>query len=158
MKKIPLTQGKFAIVDDEDYDFLNQWKWQYSCGGYAIRTDRVQGKRTILMHRVILERMGFTDFEECDHINQHRCDNSRPNLRPATRGQNRRNKSKQSSNISGYIGVGWCRDKLKWRARITVNGKQKHLGLFKNIEDAVQARDKAAKKYHGEFAALNKEK
>lgn len=159
-KKIPLTQGKFAIVDDEDCEFLNQWKWSYASKGYAVRTDYTAGarnKRTILMHRVILERMGFKNFEECDHINQHRCGNTRSNLRPATRGQNRCNKSKQSSNTSGYTGVYWYKQQKKWRARVSVNGKSKHLGYFDDIEEAVQARDKAAKKHHGEFAVLNKE-
>ena len=153
-KKISLTQGKFAIVDDEDYEFLMQWKWYYN-NGYAVRMSPGPRRGLIYMHRMILERMGFKDFENSDHVNQHRCDNSRSNLRPATRGQNRRNKSKQSTNTSGYTGVCWYKQQKKWRARVSVNGKSKHLGYFDDIEEAVQVRDEAAKKYPGEFANLN---
>jgi hypothetical protein len=152
MKKIPLSQGKFAIVDDEDCEFLNQWKWYYH-QGYAVR--HVSYGPTILMHRVILERMGFKDFEDSDHINRNGIDNRRSNLRPSTHRQNLCNFGRRSNNTSGYIGVHWRKDCRKWRARINIDGKQMCLGFFTDIEDAVQARDKAAKKHHGEFAVLN---
>jgi hypothetical protein len=155
MKKIPLSQGKFAIVDDEDYDYVMQWKWHCSARGYAVRNGPRPRQGLILMHRVILERKGFKDFAECDHVNHDRLDNSRSNLRPATHCQNQRNKSKLRNNTSGRIGVGWHSQAEKWRAYIDVNGKFKHLGLFDDIGEAVQARDKAAKKYYGEFANLN---
>lgn len=154
-KKIPLTQGKFALVDDEDHEFLNQWKWSY-CNGYAVRKRR-QSNQNVYMHRAILERMGFTDFKECDHINRGKADNRRCNLRPVAHSQNMCNCSKSKNNTSGRTGVIWRERVKKWCAQIQVNGRHIHLGYFDDIEEAAQVRDEAAKKYHGEFAVLNKE-
>jgi hypothetical protein len=151
--KIPLTQGKFALVDECDYEFLMQWTWCYH-KGYAVRCTS-NPARTIHMHRVILERMGFRDFAECDHANQDKLDNCRHNLRPATRCQNQRNKNKLRNNTSGYIGVYWNKQQSKWMAYIRIDGKLKHLGYFDDKEDAARARDMAAIVHHGEFAQLN---
>ncbi len=148
--KIPLTQGKCAIVDGCDYTYLNQFKWYYDNKGYAIRNC----DPTIFMHRVILERMGYQDFADSDHINRNGLDNRRCNLRPATGSQNGWNTGKRKDNTSGYKGVYW--DRKKWRARIKVNGKPIHLGLFDDIKDAARAYNEAALKYHKEFAVLNK--
>lgn len=151
--RIPLTQGKFAIVDKIDYEYLNQFKWCYNCG-YAVRhSPTAKGKRTtILMHRVILERMRHKDFKDSDHINQNKLDNRRCNLRTATRSQNLCNKGKQSNNTSGFKGVCWVKRDKKWLAQIRINGKRKHLGYFDSKKQAARAYSKAAKKYHGEFA------
>lgn len=152
--EIPLTQGKFAIVGPRDYKYLMQWKWHYH-NGYAVRTDRTNGKRTVHMHCVVLERKGFEDFAECDHRNQNRCDNRRSNLRPATHRQNGRNCAKRSDNTSGCIGVYWHGRDKQWRAQIRVAGKVKCLGGFSSKEEAIQVRNEAAKKHYGEFAVLN---
>lgn len=148
MKKIKLTQEKFAIVDDCDYDYLMQRKWYYR-DGYAVRG----GKPVIYMHRVILERMGFKNFARSDHTNRNRLDNRRCNLRPATDSQSQCNRNKQKNNTSGYIGVYWCRG--KWVAQIKVNKKQIYLGRYDDKLEAAQVRNKVIKKYHGEFAVLN---
>jgi hypothetical protein len=155
MKKIPLSQGKFALVDDEDYEFLMQWTWHYH-SGYA--ASRYPDGSLMRMHRIILERMGFKDFEQCDHINHDGIDNSHANLRPATRSQNMCNCSKRSDNTSGYIGVSWHKKTGKWQAQIRVNDKYKYLGLFEDVEEAARVRDEAAKKHYGNFANLNEEK
>ena len=149
--KIPLTQGKFALVDKEDVLFLCQWTWYYK-DGYAVR--KKNGQR-IYMHRVILERMGFNDFEESDHINRNRLDNRREYLRTATRAQNSYNRNKQKNNTSGYIGVYRHKKNKNWTAQIVVNGKNIYLGSFDNEIMAARMYDIFAIKYHGEFASLN---
>lgn len=156
MKKIPLTQGKFAIVDDCDYEYLMQWKWHYRNDDYAVRTDRTNGmQQTIRMHRIILERMGFKNFVRSDHINRDRLDNRRCNLRSATNRQSNCNRSRFRNNISGYIGVCWYKQYGNWHAQIGINGKQTHIGYYDNLKEAAKAYNKAALKYHGEFAVLN---
>jgi hypothetical protein len=154
MKKIPLSQGKFAIVDDEDYEFLNQWNWYYD-RGYAQRNALRPDRGLIRMHRVILDRMGFKDFEVPDHINRNGIDNRKLNLRPATQFQNRYNHSSRSNNTSGYVGVCWDKQRKKWRARMVINKKELCLGHYKDKKEAALAYNEAAKKYHGEFAVLN---
>lgn len=154
MKYIPLTQNKSAIVDDADFERLSEYKWQYSSQGYAVHsTSRKLGKQTKLrMHRLVMNaRKG--DF--IDHKNRDRLDNRKENLRIATISQNISNSKLHSSNKSGYKGVCWhSRDKT-WVAYICKNGKRFHLGNFSDPHTASKVRDKAAKKYHGEFAALN---
>ena len=161
MKTIALTQSKVALVDDQDYAWLNQWKW---CANkyknktriiwYALRAaPRKNGKqRTILMHRVIAARTRITDVDhrDCDGLN-----NQRSNLRPATRRQNLHHQCKQPGRSSRFKGVYWYKQTNRWKAQITINGKRKHLGYFVNEEDAARAYDRAAVEAFGEFALLN---
>jgi len=157
-KIIALTQGKVAIVDDGDFEWLNQFKW---CAHkarntyYAERAVRVGLKRKQLqMHRFILG-LDFGDKRQGDHINMDGLDNRRANLRIATVAENLHNRGKQKNNTSGYKGVFWEKKDKKWRARIKVDGERMHLGLFHDPADAARAYDKAAKKHHGEFATTN---
>jgi hypothetical protein len=154
MLEISLTQGKVAIVGPRDYTFLVQWKWCYHYG-YAVRTNYTNGKqRTILMHRIILERMGYKNFTKSDHINRNTLDNRRYNLRPATDSQSAYNRNKQKSNASGYIGVYW--HKRRWHANIKVNRKSIFLEYYNDPKEAAKIYNEAALKYHGKFAVLNK--
>jgi hypothetical protein len=158
MKRIKLTQGKFALVSDEDYEFLSQWKW-CACKDhktfYAVRgLPGVNGKpTTIKMHRVIAERIGI---KNPDHKDQNGLNNQRSNLREATQSQQIANQNLRRNNTSGYKGVSWFKRAEKWRAYIRVSRKQIYLGLFMDIKDAAKAYNKAALKYFGEFAVLNK--
>jgi len=103
------------------------------------------------MHRHILYvPEGFV----IDHINRNGLDNRKANLRPATVAQNAQNAVKRK-NRSGYKGVWLAKDKRKWRAAIWHNNKREYLGYFNSPRQAAKAYDTAAKKHHGEFAALN---
>lgn len=159
MKQIPLTQGKFAIVDDEDYAFLTQWNWWYSKCGYACRTvctPLVNGKRrkrAIPMHRIIA---GTPDGFFTDHINGDGLDNRKKNLRICDKGQNAINTpiKKRGKKLSKYRGV-LPSSTTGWKAKIKKDQKFIHLGTFDREEDAALAYNAAAVKLFGEFARLN---
>ncbi len=160
MKEIYLTQGKIAIVDEEDYKWLSQWTWSHCPNrkkdGYAQRAIYLgAGKcRTVYMHRLI---MNATDAIEVDHINQNGLDNRRCNLRFAD-SQNQFNRNKQKNNTSGYKGVWKKQDqhrKNPWFADIKCQNKRIRLGGFTTAEEAARAYDEKAKELHGEFACLN---
>ena len=151
MKQIPLTQGKFVTVDDEDFEYLNQWKWRYD-NGYAVRTSSKLFKRTtILMHRVI---MNPPHGMFIDHINpSETLNNRRSNLRICTNKENVRNMKTPKTNTTGYKGVSTSGS--KWRASIRVDDKRIYLGTFSTSEDAAKAYDNAALLYYGEYAQTN---
>jgi hypothetical protein len=161
MKKIKLTQGKVALVDDCDYEYLNQWKWYANKNRntfYAIRNSRkneYKKHKTILMHQIILQRMGVK-FKQVDHIDGNGLNNRRSNLRTAIHQENLCNQKLRSNNTSGYKGVTWHKQVKKWLARIMVDGKRICLGLFDNIKDAASAYNQAAILHFGKFAKLNK--
>jgi hypothetical protein len=157
MKMIPLTQGKSAIVDDQDYEYLSQFKWHYHYNGYAIRqtSRRLPIKRTtVSMHREI---MNPPDDMEIDHVNGNKLDNRRCNLRVCTSAENKYNRGVYFNNTSGMKGVTFNKKEKKYKVSIRIgNNKRLHLGYFIDLREAALAYNKAAKKYHGEFAKLNK--
>jgi hypothetical protein len=145
MKKIKLTRGKFALVDDNDFDWLNQWKWHCTSYGYAVReVGGRKSRKVVWMHRLINET---PDQEITDHINRDRLDNRRANLRTVTATESIINRGMNRNNTSGHKGVIFRRDTGKWQARIKVAYKDKYLGCFEKLEDAIKARQLA----EGEF-------
>ncbi len=158
MKLIPLTQGKYAIVDDSDYEWLSHWKWHTFKGHkthYAVRQTGLRPQKSILMHRLISNPPNGL---EPDHINHNGLDNRRANLRLCTRTQNLQNARARQGGTSRYKGVSWDKwGKLKkqWRADIQINKKRIHLGYFENEIEAAQKYDQKAKELFGEFAYTN---
>ena len=157
MKRIPLTQGKFALVDDEDYEWLMQWKWtvakQHNGDFYAVRQpSRKLGKRkTIYMHRQILN---ISPKMLTDHRNHCGLDNRKLNIRSCTNSQNRQNQI-LAGGISKFKGVYWNKNAKKWCVNIYQNYKRYQLGYFKAEIKAAKAYDKKAKELFGEFAYTN---
>lgn len=164
MKTITLTQGQVAVVDDEDYLFLSQWKWyakrvkrkQATDTWYAERTGPRPNKQHFHMHREVLRRIGFSDFPQGDHKDSNGLNNQRYNLRPATVPQNGHNRRKRNGCTSRFKGVHWHKSKGPgWMAVIHREGKLNYLGTFENEIDAAKAYDAAARLYFGEFSRLN---
>lgn len=140
-------KDKFAIIDDEDFDLLNQYKWRIDAHGYA-----VTGKKNIFMHRMI---MRAKKGQIIDHINHDTLDNRKINLRFCVSVENSRNRQLNKNNSSGYKGVSLHKMCGKWQARIKLPNKRKSLGLFSDRVEAAKAYNKAAKLYYGEYAYTN---
>lgn len=159
MKIIRLINSKeFALVDDADFEWLNQWKWRISKHGDKFYIRKVGGSREY-MHRLINNtQQGY----DTDHKDGNTFNNQRNNLRKSTKSENQMNRGKQKNNTSGFKGVTFMgvnnngyKLKNPWVARIKAGTKYISLGLFKTPEEAARAYNEAAKKYHGEFARLN---
>lgn len=181
MKEIPLSTGKyhvfknrdiknkgkyFALVDDEDYEYLSQFSWSACVASNTVYATRGiyenSVRKTIHLHREI---MNINDkHTQVDHIDHNGLNNQKCNLRVCTHQENMRNKSKSKTRkcSSKYLGVNLNKAissngtvHFRWRAQIWSNGKKKMLGLFKIEEDAARAYDAKASEFHGEFANLN---
>lgn len=150
MKEIQLTQGKVAIVDDEDYELVSKSKWYYLNNrvGYAQKCEKVDGKWvSLLMHRFI---MNAPSIMQIDHINHNGLDNRRSNLRLCTKEENHLNLKLYKNSTTGIKGVHI--DKTKYRAQIFKNGRKINIGNFDTIEEATQAYSDKAHELFGEFA------
>jgi hypothetical protein len=156
-KEIKITQGKVAIVDDEDFEYLSKFKWYASSwkGKIYAKTGLWVGKRNIHvpMHRMIMKA---NQDEVIDHINGNGLDNRRINLRSCDRQKNQFNQKKRTcAKTSAFKGVHFESRTGRWRASIKVSGKDIKLGRYDLEIDAAHAYDKAAIKYHGSFANVN---
>lgn len=154
MRKIPLHgkhgEGKFALVDDEDFESVSQYRWLLDNKGYVRAT--ISTYRVVGLHQFIMKPpRGMM----VDHVHGNPLDNRRSELRVCTRSENNRNKRKHRNNTSGYKGVSFNKDSGKWAATITFNSRNIQLGFYVSPEDAARAYDEAAIKYHGEFAHPN---
>lgn len=148
MKKIQLTQNKYTLVDDEDYDYLNQFNWYAHKSKNYWSAIRMSKRKIIIMHRVI---MNCPDDKLVDHINHNSLDNRKENLRICNRKENARNSRLSKRNTSGIKGVSWNSDIKKWVSSIRINGKNTVLGRFKSLKSAKNAYEKVGLKYHKEF-------
>lgn len=146
MAKLKLSQGKYAIVDDELFEWLNSTRWTYqgtpTGRGYAFHSSFGGGKRErIQLHRLLAApRPGM----EVDHINNDGLDNRLENLRVCTRSQNMMNKPHAR-------GVQYHWQSGKWRAYATKQGKREII-YFETKEEAEQSRREMVSRLFGEFA------
>jgi hypothetical protein len=153
-KTIKLSNGLHTLVDDDMYEYLANWNWNFDRGYVRRWSTNDEGKRQMIhMHRVVLSpKEGF----DIDHINGDGLDNRRRNLRYATRSQNNMNRfARHITKYSPYKGVCWRPIPRRWKSYIKINKKQIHLGYFSTAEEAAKAYNNAAIKYFGEFANLN---
>ncbi len=114
-------------------------------------------RKHVKIHRLVAET--FIDNPQnkpyIDHVDRNRLNNHVSNLRYVTRGENNINKSIQKNNKSGHPGVHWCKGCDKWRVQINLNYKYIHIGYFESKLEAIEARQKGAIKYHGEYRAIH---
>lgn len=149
MKRIHLKDGKFTLVDDDDFDRFSKFKWYLNGTNSVIGRMKKGAGKVYHLHRVIMDA---PRDKQIDHINHNTLDNRKSNLRFATQAENNRNQRVQKNCKSGIKGVYWRPEKKRWRAVLRFNGKIVLDNMFINIEDAANARRVAAIKYQGEFA------
>jgi len=154
MKKIPLTKGKYAVVDNEDYAWVKSvGKWSCHIGSSTSYARREEKGVLVIMHRLIV---GAPQGLVVDHIDGNGLNNRRENLGICTNAQNLMNRKNQRNNRSGFKGVSWHKAQGKFRAFIYLKGRHISLGSFSKAKEAAQAYNQASLKYHGKFGRLNK--
>lgn len=162
MKKIKLTQGKVALVDDEDFERVNQYKWYADHNKkrnvyVAKRSYKSNGvPKTMLLHQFIMGTIERGHDFSIDHINHDTLNNQKSNLRICNSSQNLMNQKMRKNNSSGYKGVSFQKKANKFKASIELNSKSVHIGLFNSPIEAALAYNKKALELFGEFAFLNK--
>lgn len=144
------TKGNYTIVDTKLLPELKKYYWFKDNYGYFVSVTRKHGK-AVRLHNFVFGNI--SDGFEVDHKNRKKYDNRRCNLRQATRAENNINHGLNKANTSGYVGVSYMKQRNKYRAYITVNGKQISLGLHDSPEEAYQVRLEAERKYFGEFSS-----
>jgi hypothetical protein len=149
VKMIPLTNGCYAYVDAQDYEWLNQWHWRAHSPGYAVRWEK---RKLIFMHREIMKP---PKGKVVDHINGNGFDNTRANMRNTTTRRNAHNRGRRTGSASIYKGVSYDKKHHRWYARIYLGKRRVRLGGFDSEVEAARAYDRKAVEWFGEFARLN---
>jgi hypothetical protein len=148
-------EGKFAIVDNEDFEYINKIRWNCNVFGYAVKVQRKEenyNQREVLsIHRLIMKAK---KGDLIDHINGNKLDNRKENLRFADKSKNAMNMHSVYGAIP-YKGVYFDKSRNNFCTRISIDGKQKIVGRYNTAEEAAKAYDEAAIKYYGEFANIN---
>jgi hypothetical protein len=152
VRRIPLTRGKFALVDTADYYQLSQYNWTTQSSGNTFYACRKVAGKVIKMHRFIMSAPADLVV---DHIDHNGLNNCRSNLRLCTPAQNARNTFPNKGTSSRYKGVHKSKGAKKWCAAIKLNNKTDHLGTFENQIAAAMAYDEKAGEFFGEYAHLN---
>lgn len=159
MKLLKNNKNLEVLVDDEDYEKLSKYTWfvvMKKSGPYIKRSEYYQpynGKNfQVYLHRQI---MNAPKDKVVDHINRNTLDNRKENLRLCSTAENVSNAKKRIDNTSGYFGVYYSKDKKKYFSTIDSKKVTYHLGYFSDKISAAKAYDRAAKKYHKQFAKLN---
>jgi hypothetical protein len=157
-RKIYLGEGEYTIVEPPDYYAYGKYKWVLLGTGrhvYAVREMKIGSKRTkrMYLHREIMKP---PKGKLVDHRNSDGLDNRRANLRVATHAENMQNRRKtRKKTTSRFIGVHLEKKSGISIVEISHQGKLIYIGRFKDEVEAARAYDRAALKYHGEFARLN---
>lgn len=150
-KYLTLKNGQQAIVDEEDFNDLCQYKWSLNNSGY------VSGGSGEFLHRQVMSKITDITDKHIDHKNKNKLDCRKSNLRVCDGSQNNANTLKRENNTSGYKGVtlSKIRDKYPWCAKIAYHNKHKNIGFFNTAREAAIAYDIYAKFLYAEFAILN---
>jgi hypothetical protein len=158
VREIPLTRGHVALVDACDYEWAMQWRWnaQVVPDSTRIYARRMENKRGVFLHReILIRKLGRADFQDTDHHNRNTLDNTRINLRAATRGQNNHNRSGplRSKKVSRFKNIGYDkRNQKPWLFYITINGRKRQFGGFTSEAEAVTAYSQIAPRLTNGFA------
>lgn len=150
---IRLTQGKFAIVDEEDFERVDSLNWSCKKHRHTYYSDTNINGKVVKLHRFIMEI--FDPKIQIDHKNGNGLHCYKSNLRNATQSQNSMNQQPQKNRTSQYKGVWLNKNNSNYVSKIHLNGKRVHIGVFTNEVDAAKAYDEKAKELFGEFARFN---
>ena len=155
---ITRKQDRLMIISPEDQAFILGLGNLSTVSGYARKKNYLgQRDKEVLVHRLILEqKIGrpLLQTELCDHLDGNPQNNTRQNLRVATKEQNAYNSKIRKNNTSGFRNVHWCERDKNWSTYINVNKKRKYLGIFSTPEEAYDVYCKASKQYHGDFSPV----
>lgn len=155
MKKIVLSQGKKAIIDDDDFDEISKFKWTMHSEGYAYRMIYYPDhQKCVLLHRLIMKAV---KGQEVDHLNGNKLDNRKKNLRFCTSGENKANQKIRADNTTGHKGVWQDKRNGRYYAYINFQGKRYCLKGYATAKEAATAYNQKALELYGSFARLNDE-